>query len=124
MHSLLEWLVDSKLESIGLARGREGTDHEKSLLMINLRQELSLAAAKAQSACLLGRMAKMGEGYRLATTRRAWAKREQEKRQEAAKAQWFGIVSSHGMLLEDDVGRKEISWIYCTPSIYETLGRS
>ena len=105
LHSLLEWLVDSKLESIGLARGREGTDHERSLLMMNLRRELSLAAAKAQSACLLSRVAKMGEGHRLAAKRRALAKREEEKRQEAAKAHWLanirgkGIVSSHGMFI-------------------------
>ena len=31
LHFLLAWLVDSKLESVGLARWKEGTDHETSL---------------------------------------------------------------------------------------------
>ena len=35
---------------------------------------------KAQSACLLGRLAQMSEGHRLAAKRRAWTKRHEERR--------------------------------------------
>ena len=97
VHCLIDWLADTKLESIGLARGREGSEHEKSLIIMHLRRELSLAAAKAQSACLLGRLAQMGEGHRLAAKRRAWTKREEERRQEAAKAHWLANVRGKGI---------------------------
>ena len=71
---------------MGLARGREGTEHERSLIIMNLRRELSTAGAKAQSACLLGRVARLGEGHRLAAKRRVWVRREEEIREEASRA--------------------------------------
>ena len=43
LHSLLEIVADSKLPAKGLARGREGTEHERSLIIMNLRMELSPA---------------------------------------------------------------------------------
>ena len=69
--SLYQWLADAKLQALGLARGREGSEHERSLIIMHLRRELSLGTA-----CLLGKLAKMGEGHRLAAKRRAWTKRE------------------------------------------------
>ena len=98
VHGLLEWFADAKLQALGLARGREGSEYERSLIIMHLRRELSLAAAKAQSACPLGRLAQMGEGQRLAAKRRAWTKREEERRQEAAKAHWLANVGGKGIL--------------------------
>ena len=65
MHSLLEIIVDSKLR----AMGREGTEQERSVILLNLRKYLSMAGAKANSACLLWRVAMLGEGHRLAARR-------------------------------------------------------
>ena len=48
LHHLLECLADSKLKARGLARGREGDEWERSLIL----HEFSLAAPKAVPACL------------------------------------------------------------------------
>ena len=37
-------------------------EQERSIIMLNLRLELSTVGAKAQSACLLGRVARLGKG--------------------------------------------------------------
>ena len=97
LHSLLDTMADSRLRAMGLARGRDGTDHERSVLLMNLRRELSTAGAKANSACLIGRVARMGEGHRLAAKRRAWVKRDQEMREEASKAHWLANIRGRGV---------------------------
>ena len=75
LHALLETLADCKLRSLGLARRREGTERERSIFLSQLRRELSTVSAKAQSSCLLGRVARVGEGHRAAAKRREWVKR-------------------------------------------------
>ena len=97
LHALLEALADSKLRARGLARGREGSEWERSTILHDLRRELSLAAAKAVSACLLGKVAKLGEGNRQAAKRRAWAKVEEEKREAARRAHWAANVNGRGI---------------------------
>jgi hypothetical protein len=53
MHALLGTLVDSQLATKGLTRGREGTDHDRSIMLVGLRRALGMAAAKAYSSCLM-----------------------------------------------------------------------
>ena len=60
LHSLLETLSDHKLRTRGLARGREGTERERAVILSEFRRELSVTGAKAQSACLIGRVARVG----------------------------------------------------------------
>ena len=98
MHSLLDIIAESKLKARGLARGREGTEQERSVILMNMRRELSTAGAKAQSACLLGRVARMGEGHRLAAKRRVWVKREEELRQESNGPHWLANISGRGII--------------------------
>ena len=98
LHQLLDQLADSKLRALGLARGRDGTDHERSIILMNLRRELSTAAAKANSACLLGRISKLGEGHRQAAKRRVWVRREQELRDEASRAHWLANIRGKGII--------------------------
>ena len=97
LHALLEALADSKLRARGLARGREGSEWERSTILHDLRRELSQAAAKAVSACLLGKVAKLGEGNRQAAKRRAWAKAEEERREAARRAHWAANVNGRGI---------------------------
>ena len=66
MHSLLNILADSQLKAKGLTRGREGTDQERAMILSGMRRQLSMSAAKAYSACLLDRLARLGEEYRQA----------------------------------------------------------
>ena len=97
LHALLETLADCKLRSVGLARGREGTERERSIFLSQLRRELSTVGAKAQSSCLLGRVARVGEGHRAAAKRIEWVKREAERRQDAMKAHWNANVRERGV---------------------------
>ena len=96
LHSLLEVLADSKLKMRGLARGREGSEWERSSILSDLRRELSLAGAKAYSSCLMGRVARVGEEHRQAARRRAWVKRDGERREEESRAHWVANVQRRG----------------------------
>ena len=66
IHSLLETLADSQLRAKGLARGREGSSQERAAILAGMRRQLSMAAARAYSACLLDRdrASRVGEGHR------------------------------------------------------------
>ena len=97
LHALLETLADSKLRAKGLARGREGTERERSIILSEFRRELSVTCAKANSACLIGRVARVGEGHWLAARRRVWVRQEEEKREEARRAHWHANVIGRGV---------------------------
>ena len=97
LHHLLECLADSKLKARGLARGREGDEWERSLILHEFRRELSLVAAKAVSACLLGKVSKLGDGHRQAAKQRAWAKHENDRREAAMRAHWAANVLGRGV---------------------------
>ena len=89
-------MSDSKLRDKGLARGREGTDMEKAIILSEFRRELSVTAAKANSACLNGRVDRVGEGHRLAAKGRAWFRWEEEMREVSRRAHWAVNVDVRG----------------------------
>ena len=97
LHALLNTLADSQLRARGLARGREGTDQERSIILAGMRRTLSMAAAKAYSSCLLDRVSRIGEHHRQAAKRRAWVRREEERIQEERRAFWHLSVRSRGI---------------------------
>ena len=43
------------------------------------------------SACLLGKVSKLGDGHRQAAKQRAWTKHETERREAAMRACWAGL---------------------------------
>jgi hypothetical protein len=71
------------------------------------RRELSMVAVKAVSACLLGKVSKLGDGYRQAAKRRAWAKHENERGEAAMRANWAENVLGRGVHRS---GRFVIPW--------------
>ena len=82
-----------KLKAKGLARRRVGgSNHERSVILAGFRRELSMSSAKAYSACLLDRVARVGEEHRLAANRRAWMKSQQEREDEERRAYWHAYV--------------------------------
>jgi hypothetical protein len=97
LHALLDTLADSKLRAKGLARGREGTEMERAIILSEFRRELSVAGAKAYSACMIGRVARVGEGRRRAARRRAWVRREEDRREEARRVHWAVNVVGRGV---------------------------
>ena len=68
------------------------------MILSDFRRELSVTGAKAQSACLIGRVAMVGEGHRLSARRRAWGRREDERREDASRAHWHANVIGRGSL--------------------------
>ena len=56
-----------------------------------------MTAAKANSACLLERVTKVGEDHRQAAKRRAWAKSEEERMQQERRAHWHAFVRGRGV---------------------------
>ena len=89
LHNLLDVLADHKVAALGLARGREATENELAQMLSGYRRTLSTTAARANSGCLLGRLAKVGEAHR-----RAWAPREEERLHEERRAHWRAHVQS------------------------------
>ena len=98
LHGLLDILADNKIHALGLARGRETSERERAQILSSYRRILSTTAARASSGCLLGRLAKVGEGHRLAARRRAWAKREGERLEEERRAHWRAHVQGRGVM--------------------------
>ena len=96
IHTLLDNLADSKIRALGLVRGREGSEQERAIILAGFRRQLSMTAAKANSACLLERVTKVGEEYRQAAKRRAWTKSEEERMQLERKAHWHAFVRGRG----------------------------
>ena len=90
-------MADSQLKAMGLARGREGSEQERSIILAGFRRKLSMASAKAYSACLLDRVARVGEAHRQAAKRTAWLRREQENCQAERVAFWHANVRTMGI---------------------------
>ena len=97
LHTLLGTLADSQLQARGLARGREGSDQERSIILAGMRRSLSMVAARAYSSCLLDRVARVGEDHRNAARRRALVRREEERVMEERRAYWHANVRSRGL---------------------------
>ena len=72
LHGLLDILADAKARAVGLARGRDDFEWERALILSDYRRTLSTNAARSSSGCLLGQLARIGEGHRAAVCRRAW----------------------------------------------------
>ena len=85
-------MADSQLKAKGLAQGREESNQERAIILSGMRRQVSLVAAKAYSACLLDRVARVGEEHRHAAKRRSWQKREVEKMEAERKAYWNAYV--------------------------------
>ena len=98
LYNLIELLADNKAAVIGLQKGREASDHERSQILSGYRRTLSTTSARASSGCLLGRIAKVGEGQRAAAKRRAWALKEAERHQEERRAHWRAHVQGRGAI--------------------------
>ena len=56
-----------------------------------------MASSKAYSACLLDRVARVGEEHKLAAKIRAWLKREEERNDDERKALWHAHVRAKGL---------------------------
>ena len=74
-----------------------GTEHERAVIVTGLRRKLSMTAAKANSACLLDRIERIGVEHREAAKRRAWAKSEEDRVKEERKAYRHAYIRGGGL---------------------------
>ena len=86
LHWLLDLCTETRVGSLGLARGSPTYGLERDKILFDYRRVLSVAGAKAQAGTLVGRLARLGPAFRGAAKRREGAKREQERREELRRA--------------------------------------
>ena len=92
LHELVQKLAESKVNAMGLRRGREGVEEEIGVVVGQIRRSLSTTSVRAQAQCLLSRMNCVGPGYTQAAKRRRWAVNEEERMRRERQAQWIGRV--------------------------------
>ena len=98
LHSLVQIIAESKVNSMGLARGREGTEAEMGKVVGQVRRMLSTASVRAQAQCLLTRMSSVGEGVGQIAKRRQWAAAQEERMRKEREAQWIGRVRGRNIV--------------------------
>ena len=89
VHTLIEQLATSRLDSRQRTRGRPGNKQELGLIRAQIHRRLSLAAVKAQVECLLSRLHQVGPGSKAMQQRREWEARENEMMKREQQAQWL-----------------------------------
>ena len=70
LHTLVQVLAQSKVDSVGRARGRPASDSELSIAVGQVRRRLSMACVRANMNCLITRMSLLGEAAKQAQGRR------------------------------------------------------
>ena len=71
LHDLLQIFATEKIERIRRSSGRPASDHERGLILQQLRRRFSASAVGAQSCCLLSRLGHTGQNVGLAAKRRS-----------------------------------------------------
>ena len=85
-HELLKLMAETRVANQARARGWEAGEGELGLAMGAVRRAMSVAVVRAQSLCLLERLAFLGPGVRAAVQRRQLAERLQERRRRDEEA--------------------------------------
>ena len=89
VHMMLEQMADSRVAVVGRREGRQVSDQEKGVVVGQLRRQLSTAAIRAASLCLLDRMHQCGEGAGLAARRREVNHQLEARMKEERQVQWL-----------------------------------
>ena len=98
LHELIQKLAESKVDALGLRRGREGTEEELGVVVGQIRRSLSTTFVRAQAQCLLARMNCVGPGYGQAAKRRQMAAAVEERMRRERQAQWLGRVRGQNLI--------------------------
>ena len=98
LHTLVQTIAEARVKSLGLARGRQGTEAELGIVVGQVRRMLSTTSVRAQAQCLLARMSQVGEGVGQAAKRRRWAAAEDERMRKERMAQWIGRVRGRNIV--------------------------
>ena len=79
LHTLVQVLAQSKVDSVGKARGRPASDSELSIAVGQVRRRLSVACVRANMNCLITRMSLLGVAAKQAQGRRQAQGWEEER---------------------------------------------
>ena len=96
LHGLLDVLADSRLRTVGMARGREGSDAERGVILGQFRRVLSCEAVRAQTQALVGRLQVLGDKGRQASRRREAVIREDRRLELEQRAYWQAYIRGTG----------------------------
>ena len=97
LHSLLDILASYRLRAVGLARGREGSDAERGVILAQFRRVLSTSAIRSQTKALVARLQVMGEKGRDAARRRALVGKENRRLEEEMRGHWQAHIRALGV---------------------------
>ena len=97
LHTLVQVLAQSKVDSVGKARGRPASDSELSIAVGQVRRRLSVACVRANMNCLITRMSLLGVAAKQAQGRRQAQGWEEERMRREMQAQWLGCIRYHGI---------------------------
>ena len=75
LHNLVKVLGENKVAMQARATGREASENEQGIIISQIRKFLSTAFVRAQSLCLINRLAHLGDGAKAAAGRRNLTKR-------------------------------------------------
>ena len=92
-HELLKLMAETRVANQARARGYEAGEGELGLAMGAVRRAISVAVVRAQSLCLLERLAFLGPGVRADVERRQLAERLQERRRRDEEAYRQALAS-------------------------------
>ena len=100
--SMLDSFGDSRLRTLGLAKGTPQALKELGQVTGYLRRRLSSAVIRANVRCLLERMLMVGEGVGQAGRRRQWARQEEEKARWEREGQWLVRLTGRNLARRGD----------------------
>ena len=97
LHSMVKVLGETKVAVQARATGREASDNELGIIISQIRKYLSTAFVRAQSLCLINRLAHLGEGAKAAAGRRSMAKRLEVGRRREREAHYEAHIRGMGL---------------------------
>ena len=97
LHSLVKVLGENKVAVQARAKGREASDNELGVIITQIRKYLSTAFVRAQSLCLINRLAHLGEGAKAAAGRRHLARRIEVGRRREREAHYQAHIRGLGL---------------------------
>ena len=100
--SMLDSFGESRLRTLGLAKGTPEALKELGQVTGYLRRRLSTAVIRANVRCLLERMLLVGEGVGQAGRRRQWARQEEEKARWEREGQWLARLTGRNLARRGD----------------------
>ena len=98
LHKLIQVIAESRVNSVGLLRGKKCSDVELGCVVGQVRRMLSSANVRAQGLFLLARMSQAGEGVGLAAKRRRWAAVEEDRMRRERQAQWVSRLKGRNIV--------------------------